>query len=569
MSHPYYREHLAFLLEGGRAMAGAFPRAASMLAEVGLDPDVERLLEGIAFISSKVSERKEQSLDEFCQLLFDILYPHYLCQVPAASIVQFEGPPCTVERGTKVESVPVLGTSCQFQTIYPISIAPLALRDVGWQMRGGQSAQLTLHFEESGGGLDQHSCDRLSLYLHGEDLLTRSLYCWLRTCLESIELLGPEGETLATREAPRVRSRGFSDVEALLPYPPCSFSGFRLLQEYFVLPEKFMFVSLEELTPLLSRLPAGSSEPRQFSLRLNMKTDETRSFVVTRQNIRLNCTPVVNMFAHTADPIQRSPGKSDFLVRPAGHYLHHQVYRVLKVIGRSLQGVVRYPLVSELDPQRPEQTFCQIHRKLRGSESFFFVSLSDGGVAPAEQILLFDLLCTDGALPSGLQVGDICRPEATYLKCHNITSVTEAVPAPIGEELRRRLIKHLAVSQRDLTTLEALRDTFDLYNTRTMINEQAARGHALLVDGLLELTSRTAQCRHHAVPVWGQVNRLVLEESAFDNDGELYLFGCLLDEFFALQAPINFWSELSVHGARSAVKHRWPKRLGSRPLDSI
>ena len=35
---------------------------------------------------------------------------------------------------------------------------------------------------------------------------------------------------------------GFAPEEAILPWPARSFSGFRLLTEYFAFPEKFLFL---------------------------------------------------------------------------------------------------------------------------------------------------------------------------------------------------------------------------------------------------------------------------------------------------------------------------------------
>src|SRR5260370_39068975 len=50
--------------------------------------------------------------------------------------------------------------------------------------------------------------------------------------------------------ASSLRPVGFEDKEALLPYPRHSFSGYRLLQEYFSFPEKFFFLELACLEAL-------------------------------------------------------------------------------------------------------------------------------------------------------------------------------------------------------------------------------------------------------------------------------------------------------------------------------
>ena len=130
-----------------------------------------------------------------------------------------------------------------------------------------------------------------------------------------------------------------------------------------------------------------------------------------------------------------------------------------------------------------------------------------------------------------------------------------------------RLATHLALSQRDLTSLPALRDLLTLYNFPAVTDGQAARAQRLLRDGLLEAKSRLVQHNYHRVPIWGRATELTAEESAFDTEGELYLFGCVLNEVIALQTGINTFSEFSLRGARSQETTRWPRRLGRRLLD--
>ena len=47
----YFHDELTYLRSSGRAFAQAFPALAPMLAEHGGDPEVERLLEGLAYLT--------------------------------------------------------------------------------------------------------------------------------------------------------------------------------------------------------------------------------------------------------------------------------------------------------------------------------------------------------------------------------------------------------------------------------------------------------------------------------------------------------------------------------------
>ena len=54
MFYKYYQEELSFLRELGKEFSLAHPAAAHFLTEAGSDPDVERLLEGFAFLTGRI-----------------------------------------------------------------------------------------------------------------------------------------------------------------------------------------------------------------------------------------------------------------------------------------------------------------------------------------------------------------------------------------------------------------------------------------------------------------------------------------------------------------------------------
>ena len=46
-----------------------------------------------------------------------------------------------------------------------------------------------------------------------------------------------------------------------------------------------------------------------------------------------------------------------------------------------------------------------------------------------------------------------------------------------------------------------------------------------------------------------------------------HLFGCVLNEYVALQTQINTFSEFAIRKAKSQDVHRWPRRLGRHLLE--
>ena len=89
MYNTYYQEELAFLREMGREFAAENPKVAHMLETADADPDVERILQGVAFLTGRLRQKVDDEIPELFQSLMSLLWPHYLRPVPSTAIVQF------------------------------------------------------------------------------------------------------------------------------------------------------------------------------------------------------------------------------------------------------------------------------------------------------------------------------------------------------------------------------------------------------------------------------------------------------------------------------------------------
>src|SRR5262249_37062325 len=101
----------------------------------------------------------------------------------------------------------------------------------------------------------------LRFYVDAEPAVAHTLYELLANNCRAILLRDPhEAGRRVELVSDALRPVGFDEDESILPYPLRSFTGYRLLQEYFAFPEKFFFFDLRGLDALRSAGFQNSAE---------------------------------------------------------------------------------------------------------------------------------------------------------------------------------------------------------------------------------------------------------------------------------------------------------------------
>ncbi len=588
MFNQYYQDELSYLRELGKEFAAAYPAIAPMLAERGGDPDVERLLEGVAFLTGKIRQKLDDELPEVIHSVATLLFPQYLRQVPATSIVEFTPLPnvvrekLVVPRNAEVGSVPVDGISCRFRTTQDVELLPLAIEDVRVET-GAQLAQ-SLRIEvkvTTGVTLSALALSSLRFYIHGDRRAQDDLRLWIGAHLENVALGSVDASgrdtTLVSLPARTVTLSGFAEEESLIPFPKTAYSGYRLLQEYFTLPQKFAFF---EVTGL-ERIPVERLSDR-FVILLHFRDGLPAGTRITKESLRLFCTPVVNLFDHPTDPIKPDTAKHEYLARPSGASPSaYEIYSIDGVIGitRRTSQRVRIPAFHafehELDPElAAKPVFHQTHIRPAaigdGVDLYLsFGSPQDSGKIPEFDVVSIDATCTNRRLPAMLKVGDLRVATATspaVATFTNLTGVTTPVAPPIGRELQWRVLAHMAMTYRSITELEVLRSTVDIYNFQALVDRQAARANQLRLAAIKSVAVRPTDRLYRGAPVRGVATHVELDENGFAGEGEMYLFASILNEMLGSYVSLNSFTQLTATGANTRVVYSWEPKSGSQTL---
>jgi len=368
----HYNRELQHVREMGAEFAREFPKIAGRLGMDGIecaDPYVERLLEGFAFLAARVQLKLEAQYPVFTQHRLEMVYPHFLAPGPSMPVVQLQPDlkDANLAAGHRVprhsslrgQTGPEDRTACEYRTAHEVTLWPLVLAEAkyyespaalaaadvtlppGLPVRAG----LRLRLECQGGvPLRDLALDRLPLFLAGGDELPKRLYEQLlgNACGYWVRAAGAPPRW---HEAEGIAARGFADDEALLPYDGRSFGGYRLLQEYFACPERFLFVEFAGLRRSLQRAEGNAFE----IVVLFERSVASLNNAVSADNFRLYCTPAVNLFPRRADRIHLDAGRHEYHVLPdRTRPLDLEIHSVVQVDGYG-------------DSQVPEQRFLPFY----------------------------------------------------------------------------------------------------------------------------------------------------------------------------------------------------------------
>ena len=589
----YYQSELTALRQLGRRFAERSPALAPFLGQAGRDPDVERLLEGFAFLTGRLRQKLDDELPELTHSLMQLLWPNYMRPLPAFSILQFDplkrtGPALRVERDTPIESVPVEGVSCRFRTCYPTEVMAVHLAALNYSVKGDGSL-LSLRLEMSvDGHLGELELSRLRLHLAGERYISQMLYLSLLRHLEGIELIPLDGAgnpidggdgtpTGMKMHGNRVQPVGFAEEEALIPYPLNTFRGYRYLQEYFAFQDKFLFVDINGLD-LLNALPESVlKQARGFELRFDIRDRGIQRLRPTLDNVKLYCTPVVNLFKHDALPIRLDGRQDEYLLLPVQHDLKScGVFSVETVTGWNAGGrgyQVYVPFESfEHDPSfdvpisRPHYSIRQRASSLHdGLDTYLSFGVRD---TAEQETLSIELTCTNQNLPRQLNLGDICiacekTPE--FLTFRNITSVTSSFAPPVNRDFLWRLISNMSLNYLSLADVNALKVILETYDLPRYYDQHAEKVSKRLLGGLKSIRHQHVDRLYQGLPVRGLRTELTIDPQGYVGEGDLFVFTSVLNEFFALYASLNSYHELQVKSTQGEV-YQWTPRMGLQPL---
>lgn len=582
----YFREELAFLKEQGKEFTEIYPQLSRFLHGRNTDPDVERLLEGFAFLTARLREKVEDEFPELTHSIINMLWPNYLRPVPSMSIVAFYPAKISekqiVKRGIQLDSKAIMGTKCHFRTCRDVDLYPLECTDVTAEhTREATTIMLSMLLSGDIAAADA-GLDDLRFYLGGDKYSSQMLYLWLNHYLQKITIRINDAEVVLPKDAFCVV--GFDREQSLLPYPTNVYDGYRILQEYLSFPEAFHFFDIKKIGKVLPQSLKG-----RFTVQFHFAKTLPADVRVRQESFSLYCTPIVNLFEHDSDPIDLNGRKSEYRIAPSSRYpAHYEIFSVDSVAGwqdtsqngQRIRGSKRTYASFESFQHEVERANgrkalyyrTRVKNSIRGDGFDSFISFIRGDETQSVEVdeaISVRLTCTNRLLPLELGIGDINKSTDTsppFAEFSNITVPSQSLRPVLDGSLLWTLISNLSLNYLSLLSKEALSCVLRAYDFRALVDRQAERVARLRLEGIVKIESRPVDKVFRGMSIRGLQSTLSIDQNGFSSEGELYLFGTVLSHFFALYASINSFHELVVINTTNQEKYSWKTQVGMQPL---
>lgn len=617
----YYERELKHVRESAAEFAAQFPKIAGRLgldAFASADPYVERLLEAFAFLTARIQQRLGGAQAEFTAHMLELLYPNFLAPTPSMAVMQLvpnlrQGSltnGVVVPRGSVMRSP--LGdqqTACEYRTGHPVTLWPFELESAEYRTSnlrdlmdterlGVPDAKAALRLvlrADREISFDRLPLDRLPLFVRGGDRTSSRLYEQLvrSNCGIVVQSAERPYSFMRARSGPMVSPLGFEEREALLPVGNSGFDGYRLLQEFFAFPERFMFVELHGLRELMSACKGSRIE----IILLFDSADSRLDGVVRASHLALFCTPAINLFPRTGDRVRLDERDYEYHILPdRTRTLDFEVHSITRVVGCGSDGReiceytpmyapvwseggeqqrARYALRRQARPRVPGRSEREHDTRFPYVPSDVHLSLVDGNNGPfrsSVRQLSVDTLCTNRALPLSLVLGADSRPfsaqsHGSVVSVRCVAGPTAPRVSPAFGELAWSFLSHLSLDyltliRRDGRGAAALRQLLDLYGQYADTTQRAQSG--AIVDVQTQGVVRALPRRGGPLAFGrGLEVTITCDEDAFEGTGAV-LLGAVLERFFAKYASINSFVETVMHTQQRGEVMRWPATPGQR-----
>lgn len=580
----YYQKELAYLRQEGKRFASQHPKIAARLDFSGTDsadPHTQRLLESFAFLTAKLHEEIDRRLPQLASGLLQALYPHLSAPVPSFTITQFQSAPgkgrggasYTIPSHTPLVTYADEQTPCHFQTVFPVTVWPIHVsaaevvitQEQADDFPGEATAYLRLELKTLTGTFADLSIDSLTFCLHGDRLTKFALYEGIMT-QDHPELLINGVRASGVRFCEPAFEHMMRPLDDRMPL------AHQILQDYIHFPDKFLFITLDNLPSLTG----GESGGRAELLISLWEGHGLHNLSVTADHVRLGCTPVVNLFQQNTEPLRLDHTALTYpLIADRRREATTEIYAIQEVMAVedatsvSQRLTPYFSVMHSQDVPHTSPTYWLAKRARSTREGvpgtdivLSFVDLAFNPHMPATKTVYAQVWCTNRQACLGLRAGALfqVKDRSPISKIVALDTPTRPLDSPEDGETLWRLVAQLSVEHLSVGMTSPTR-ALELIQETLVLHSRGTAHH----DGqhIKRMTVRSV-VRRMGDQAWrGFCQGLAVDLSITSfTGGSRLLLARVLHEVLAAQAGVNTFVELHVYDENGEQPWKsWPPKM--------
>lgn len=574
----YYQYELSYLRSAGNEFASKFPKIARRLDlsnTESSDPHVERLIESFAFLSGKLQKQIDDQFPEIASTILHVLCKPLIQPVPSCVMADFvidvpravKSPGFLIPKGTQLFADSHSGERCTFTTSHDLQLWPIEITKAEIIQKEGipnyysrSTFYLKIALKYSGDPTSAFP-SKLRFYIKADALLRGKIFSSIFMTEEQVLLQKSDKFEFI----PKISPIGLDDDEYLLPYPSDVFKGFRLLQEYFVFPEKFLGFEIDLPTQLDTQAENIIYIPMNYAI----------SMPISVRNFSLSAVPAVNVFPKISEPLRLDQKQVEYCLIPDFRRYHsNEIYAITKIVAADPNNddeivVPEFFSCSHYADSTKNSFFWKSRRKrsyivnAQGEDVYVsFIDTNFNPKFPADKIFYAHTLCTNRHVAEQIPANGELKIElsAPVSDIYCVNRPTNQISSIKKGEILWKLISALSLNSVsfDKSGISKLKEVLEVFAD---VSKTALGGE---VDAILDI-SCYPKTKRIDDQTWrgfvrGSCVEITFDESIFNLGIPLSL---VISKFLSSYTTVNTFTEVCVKNTeRNEILKTWDQTFG-------
>lgn len=591
----YFMQELNCLRSEAAEFGREFPGVARELqlsAGKSSDPHIELLMQSFAYMSARLHKRVDNEINEIPDAMLNTLNPGCAAPIPSMSIAHITVQPnganyvngYRLDKGrlfyAHAETEDGKTVKCNFTTCYETDLVPFQIISAEWipvnladylKDRVDVHSVLRIKIKNEGASpMHEYKSKTLRFFIGNDLSSAHKLYELLCYHCNEITVSGDFKNGFMHLNDNPLSFIGYEDSHAVIPSNISTHQAYRMLQEYFFFPEKFLFFEINDIPLVMS--------DTNLTIDFLLNTLPEKNVPVNSSIVRLNCIPVINCFEQVTDPIKLDHYNYEYrMVADQDYHRYKEIHTILSMDAVSNKGapkpIASYFSFDQYTNDSSTNYFWVARRKpsitkeLCGTETYVSFHDSEFNLkVPAEELIIAKALCTNRGLAENMQSGSILILEGPgpVESCELIVKPGR-YKLPLSSGCKSwRLISNLTLNHLSLND-----GVMVLKNILSQYADDNSVIHKRQIDSITDISCKRIQKRIGNEAWRGFCNGMevciTIDETVFDG-GSILLFGTILRHFLALYANVNSFTQLKLQSRQKGLVHSWSPVAGEQEL---